>query len=114
MKKSLVALMLALPMLSVGEEKPIDAPPPPQLPPEPQEPPEVRSGEVPEPEVTIIERKDKTVEQYSIKGRVYMVKITPRKGPPYYLLDLDGDGLLDVRRDSPDNISVPQWVLFSW
>ncbi len=110
MKKSSLAalLLLALPLSVPGEEKPADAPPPPPL------PPAVQSGEVPEPEVTIIERKDKTVEQYSINGRIYMVKITPRVGPPYYLLDLDGDGLLDVRRDSPDNISVPQWVLFSW
>lgn len=111
MKKSLVAvaLMLSLPMLSIGEEQQAaDVPPPPQL------PPEVQSGEIPEPEVTITEREDRTVEQYSINGRLYMVKITPRKGPPYYLLDLDGDGLLDVRRDSPDNVSVPQWVLFSW
>ena len=29
-------------------------------------------------------------------------------------LDLDGDGVLDVRRDGPTDISIPQWVLFSW
>ena len=28
--------------------------------------------------------------------------------PPYYLLDLDGDGVMDVRRDGPDDIAVPQ------
>ena len=77
-------------------------------------PPQVESGEVPEPDVTIIERKNETVEQYSVNGHVYMVKIVPRTGPPYYLLDLDGDGVLDVRRDSPTDISIPQWVLFSW
>lgn len=78
-------------------------------------PPEVQEGEVVEPEVTIIEQEDKTIHQYSINGHVYMVKIVPAGGfPPYYLLDLDGDGVLDVRRDGPDDIAVPQWVLFRW
>ena len=43
-----------------------------------------------------------------------MVRITPRAGPPYYLLDLDGDGELDVEEDDISNISIPQWVLFRW
>jgi len=78
-------------------------------------PPEVQSGEVIEPDVTIIEEEDKTIHQYSINGHVYMVKIVPAGGfPPYYLLDLDGDGVLDVRRDGPEDIAVPQWVLFRW
>jgi len=77
-------------------------------------PPEVKQGEVLEPDVTIIERKDKTIEQYSINGHIYMIKITPSAGPPYYLYDLDGDGQMDVRRSSPMDIAVPQWVLFSW
>jgi len=77
--------------------------------------PEVESGEVIEPDVTIIEEEGKTVHQYSVNGHVYMVKIIPEGGfPPYYLLDLDGDGMMDVRRDGPGDIAVPQWVLFRW
>ena len=77
--------------------------------------PKVQSGQVLEPEVTIIEEEGKTVHQYSVNGHVYMVKIVPEGDyPPYYLLDLDGDGLMDVRRDGPDDIAVPQWVLFRW
>lgn len=77
-------------------------------------PPQVESGEVPEPEVTIIETDEGKIQQYSINGHVYMVRIVPTSGKPYYLLDLDGDGTMDVRRDRPQDISVPQWVLFSW
>lgn len=77
-------------------------------------PPQVESGEVPEPEVTIIETDEGQIQQYSINGHVYMVRIVPTSGKPYYLLDLDGDGTMDVRRDRPQDISVPQWVLFSW
>ena len=43
-----------------------------------------------------------------------MVRIQPQIGPPYFLLDLDGDGTLDVQRDRVSDISIPQWVLFSW
>jgi hypothetical protein len=43
-----------------------------------------------------------------------MVKITPRKGRPYYLMDLDGDGEMDVREEDPAQIVVPQWILFRW
>lgn len=78
------------------------------------EPPEVKQGEVIEPDVTIVEGKDRTVEQYSVNGHVYMIRIIPSAGPPYYLYDLDGDGQMDVRRDSPMDIAIPQWVLFSW
>ena len=78
------------------------------------EPPQVETGEVVEPDVTIIETEGGQIQQYSVNGHVYMVRIVPSHGPPYYLLDLDGDGTMDVRQDGPQDISVPQWVLFSW
>jgi len=80
----------------------------------PESPPQVESGEIVEPDVTIIETEKGQIQQYSINGHVYMVRIVPTSGPPYYLLDLDGDGTMDVRRDRPQDISIPQWVLFSW
>ena len=77
-------------------------------------PPKVESGRVLEPEVTITETPNEQIQQYSVHGKVYMVRITPNSGPPYYLLDLDGDGDLDVRSNNPGDNWVPQWVLFSW
>ncbi len=55
------------------------------------------------------------IEEYRVNGRLYMVKVTPRKGPPYYLIDSDGDGHLDTRRDElgPD-VEVPNWVIIRW
>jgi len=68
-----------------------------------------------QPEVTIIKKKDGTVEEYRIRGRLYMVKITPSKGKPYYLLDRDGDGELESRRNELDpSILIPSWILLSW
>ncbi|HKJ10478.1 MAG TPA: DUF2782 domain-containing protein [Gammaproteobacteria bacterium] len=69
-----------------------------------------------EPEVTIIPGKGKEkIEQYSVNGRVYMIKVIPAKGYPYYLIDTTGNGVFDTRRGGPQpNISIPHWVIFSW
>ena len=53
-------------------------------------------------------------EEYRAGGRLYMVKITPKRGFPYYLVDTDGDGIMDMRHHDPTDISIPQWRLFSW
>lgn len=84
------------------------APQPPQL------PPPVESGESLEPQVTITQDQRGTIQQYSVNGQVYMIKVVPSAGPPYYLVDTNGDGIVDSREDDIYNVSVQQWVLFSW
>lgn len=81
----------------------------------PPPPPRVQSGEAIEPDVNIIENGKERIEQYSVNGRVYAVKITPKSGPSYYLIDTDGDGDLETRNnDIERGMQVPQWILFSW
>ncbi|MEM7542597.1 MAG: DUF2782 domain-containing protein [Pseudomonadota bacterium] len=70
-----------------------------------------------EPEVTIVQEKDATYEEYRVNGKLYMVKVTPKVGPAYFFIDRDGDGLMESRMNDLDRgyeISVPQWVIFSW
>ena len=68
-----------------------------------------------EPEVTIIQRGQERVEEYRMNNRVYMIKVTPAKGYPYYLVDTTGDGNFDTRRTGLDpKVTIPQWVLFHW
>ena len=69
----------------------------------------------PEPEITITHRGKERVEEYKINNRVYMIKVTPAKGYPYYLIDSSGNGSFDTRRNQlgPD-VTVPQWVLLNW
>lgn len=75
----------------------------------------MESGEPIEPEVTIIRRKEDTIEEYRINGQLYMVKVIPVVGKPYYFVDRDGDGHLESRVGQIyEDIYVPQWVLFSW
>ena len=68
-----------------------------------------------QPDVTIIQKEDATVEEYRVNGRLYMVKITPVIGKPYYLVDKNGDGLMEDRmNDLQSEPRVPQWVILSW
>ena len=83
----------------------IEAPDPPSI---------IESGEAIEPQITIIRQEDKIIEEYRINNNLYMVKITPVAGMTYYLIDHDGDGKLDVKKDELDDVIVPQWVLFTW
>ena len=44
-----------------------------------------------------------------------MIKVIPKKGIPYFLVDSDGDGNFDVRRNELDEeLLIPQWILFRW
>ncbi|TAN53208.1 MAG: DUF2782 domain-containing protein [Methylococcaceae bacterium] len=81
----------------------------------PDLPAQQQSGENIEPDITIIKRGEETIQEYRVNGKLYMTKIIPAAGPPYYLLDTDGDGNMDVRRsDLEHGMKTPQWVLFSW
>jgi Protein of unknown function (DUF2782) len=68
-----------------------------------------------EPNITIIQRGQERVEEFRINNQIYMVKITPAKGYPYYLIDTTGDGNFDTRRPQLNSMPViPQWVLLRW
>ena len=91
----------------------VDVPPPPPSTANPEPDEEADPGT--EPEVTIIQRKDSTYEEYRMNGRLYMVKVLPAVGPAYFFIDRDGDGLMETRmNDRASQIQVPQWVIFSW
>ncbi len=64
-----------------------------------------------EPQVTITKQTEQTVEEYRMGGKLYMIKITPKVGPAYYLVDDKGDGKF-VRQESLDSgIRPPRWVI---
>ncbi|MBI2381709.1 MAG: DUF2782 domain-containing protein [Gammaproteobacteria bacterium] len=78
-------------------------------------PPKVQPGETIHPEVTITEGKDKTITEYRIAGQIRAIKIQPKGGKPYYLVDREGSG--QFQRFGPDmgpNLEVPRWVLMEW
>ena len=67
------------------------------------------------PDITISERGETTVEEYRLNGQLYMIKIIPKKGVPYYLVDSNGDGLLSRRmNDLSPGFLIPSWVILRW
>ena len=112
--RALSALPLLLALLAsqaMAEENFADAPPPPPI---PSEDAYSQAEEGLEAEVTIKKRGKEVVEEYRMNGQLYMIKITPSKGLPYYLVDSDGDGSLESRRNSLDDPEVVKWRLFTW
>lgn len=112
MRRTIAFLLLcfaALPVYAADEApaKPKDLQPLP----EPPAPPPGALDESQEPQVTIIKRGEEKVEEYRLNGRLYMLKVTPPHGIPYYLIDQRGDGQF-TRQDNLDSgVRVPQWVL---
>jgi len=64
-----------------------------------------------EPEVTIIKQTEQTVEEYRVGGKLYMIKITPKHGVPYYLVDDRGDGKFSRQESLDSGVRVPRWII---
>ncbi len=64
-----------------------------------------------EPQITITRKDGMMVEEYRVAGKLYMIKITPKHGKPYYLVDDRGDGRF-ARQDPLDfGVRPPMWVI---
>ena len=118
MKRALFVALLAALMLAPALPAYAQAPAkPPNLQPVPEPPPPPPGFELDpalEPQVTILKRGTDTVEEYRMGGKLYMLKITPAHGVPYYMVDRLGDGKF-VRDDTyGTNIRPPMWVIFSF
>ena len=104
-------IAFALPALAQSGERarppgtvPLDEPPPP--------PPMTPTDPALEPEVSIRTEGDQQIQEYRIKGKLYMVRVTPKSGRPYIMLDHKGDGTFTKQDNTLDNgVRVPQWVL---
>ncbi len=84
---------------------------------EPLPPPVFDAGpdsSVDEPEVTITRQSDQTVEEYRVGGKLYMIKITPKVGPPYYLVDDRGDGKFSRQESLDSGLRPPRWIIKSF
>lgn len=67
-----------------------------------------------EPQVTIIRNDKETREEFRANGKLYMVKVTPAGGKPYYLIDHQGNGQF-VEADMIGPVTKPpMWVIHSW
>lgn len=122
MRQKTIALLAALITAGLGLHAPAalaadTAKRPDNLQPIP-EPPEPPPGYQPdpslEPEITITKRGSDKVEEYRVKGKLYMVKVTPPHGVPYYLVDQKGDGTFTRQESLDSGLRVPMWVVKSF
>jgi len=112
----LIALLAAgwTPLLAQDD---LEKPPP--IPPADAEempiPPKVQDEQL-EPTVTIREEEKRLIEEYRMNGQVYMVKITPKGGIPYYYIDTDGDGRLELDMDQQalNPVQPVYWKIKEW
>ena len=92
---------------------------PPKLEPLPEPPPPPPGYELDpklEPAVVNIRPKigEKARQEYRLNNKVYMIRVTPDHGVPYFLIDERGDGAY-VRMSAQDSgLRVPMWVLFTF
>ncbi len=97
-------LLCSLSYSTLAAERPADLQPVP-------EPPPLEEGAPEEPQVTITKQTEQTIEEYRASGKLYMIKVTPKVGAPYYLVDELGDGKF-VRQNTLDSgLRPPRWVI---
>jgi hypothetical protein len=111
MRRFILLSFLAFPAFAVDEKPPrLEA-----VPEAPEPPMPVQSGETLEPDITIIRKGKDTIQEFRKGGRLYMIKVIPSIGPPYYFIDNNGDGKMDVRHNDLDRGSnINMWKILEW
>lgn len=80
---------------------------PPPLPPDMELDPDL------EPQITIIKRGEDTIEEYRLNGELYMIKVIPRVGFPYFMVR--NRGRINEHSGEPgSNVSTPMWKLLEF
>ena len=102
MRYAIIALICLASSQALADETPKG------LEPIPDVPPVVGKDGGEPPEVTIKQKGEKKIEEYRMHGHLYMIKVTPKHGVPYYLVDMKGDG--QFVRQTP-MVRPPMWVI---
>ncbi len=80
---------------------------PPDLKPVPDGPPGPEDASP----VTIKPSSQGRVIEYRANGKLYMLKVIPRVGKPYYLIDSRGDGQFARQESLDSGLRPPMWVI---
>lgn len=108
----LALVAMQLPLLAAAETPQAKTPPADLQPLEDIPPPAITNDQnADEPQITIIKKKGETIEEYRINGQLYMMKVTPAHGVPYYMHKEDQNG--GWLMDGPTQpMSIPKWTIF--
>jgi len=86
----------------------------PELEPPPPLPPDMDIDPDLEPQVTIIKRGEDTIEEYRMQGELYMIKVIPRIGFPYYMVRNPASSINMHPGEPGSHISVPMWRILEF
>jgi hypothetical protein len=107
LRNAILAVLLCAAFSAAAQDRsraqPVPEPPPP--------PPGLELDATPEPQVTIRKRGEDQVEEYRIGGRLYMIRVTPPGGRPYYMIDQLGDGKFSRQESHDSGLRPPLWVI---
>ena len=112
-------LLLATASGVAAQTRPANVEPVPDGPPLP--PPRVESGEALDPPVRT---EHEFITEYRVNGHLRAIRVDPDGFPAYWLIDADGDGLIDTDGTARPGGGIggidatgelrPYWKLFSW
>lgn len=54
------------------------------------------------------------VSEYRVQGQLRMVRVQPKNGPVYYLMDTNGDGRLDKSTRDRNGVSPVYYKIYGW
>ncbi|HSR64283.1 MAG TPA: DUF2782 domain-containing protein [Xanthomonadaceae bacterium] len=54
------------------------------------------------------------VSEYRVQGQLRMVRVQPKNGPVYYLMDSNGDGRLDSSSRDRNGVSPVYYRIYGW
>lgn len=103
----------ALSASTFAQSQPKDLQPLPDIPPPPRMSTTPLPADPEEPTVTIRQAPEGQVEEFRTRdGRVYAVRVTPKIGRPYLLVDPDGKGI--KAEEIGSGVKPAQWTLFEF
>ncbi len=115
---SVVSTVAAIAMASASAQAP---PPPPRLeplpdvPPPPKLSPDAVADDVDATQVTIRQDGENKVEEFRTRGgRVYAIRVTPKFGKPYLLVDPDGKGTMTNATEINGGVKPAQWTILEF
>jgi hypothetical protein len=111
MRRLSVALLASVALQAFAQNS---APPKLEPLPPPPSPPADASSPAGEPAVRIPIQKGDKVEPIRKGGQIIMLKVTPKNGPVYYLIDTTGSGGWIRLNSLDDGVRVPMWPIKTW
>jgi hypothetical protein len=73
--------------------------------------PEVKFGQ---PDITIRDDGENKIEEFRVNGKLYAIRVTPKIGPPYTMIDKDGTGHFEPSDPAGETVHPPRWTLFEF